>query len=140
MKFVGLILAAAAVAFAGVTWWALESSRVALLETHRPGGSIRTTHVWYVFHDGGLWLEAGKPENGWYRDVQRSPRLSIAIDGQSAEYRAEPVKRASGHVLIRGLMRQEYGLRDRWVELLFDTSRSVAVRLVDPEDPSTRAP
>lgn len=137
------ILFAAAVAFAGVTWWALESSQVALLETRRPDGSIRTTHVWYVLHDGALWLEAGTPENGWYRDVARSP--AVAIDGPFAEYRAVPLLDASGHDFIRGSMREKYTLRDRWVDLLFDTSRSVAVRLEEPEDlpnpsPSSRSP
>jgi hypothetical protein len=140
VKTAALVLVAIAMAFAGVTWWAAESSQVALLETRRPDGSTRTTHVWYVRHDGSLWLEAGTPENGWYRDVARSPRLAIEIDGQSAEYRTEPVLDASGHAFIRGLMREKYALRDRWVGLLFDTSRSVAVRLVEPEDSPNPSP
>jgi hypothetical protein len=134
------ILVAAALAFAGVTWWALESGHVARLETTRPDGRTRTTHVWYVLHDGALWLEAGTPENGWYRDVQRSPGVAIAIDGHSAEYRAAPVLDASGHDFIRRLMREKYALRDRWVGLLFDNSRSVAVRLVGPEGSPNPSP
>jgi hypothetical protein len=42
---------------------------------------------------------------------------------------------ASGHDFVRGLMREKYALRDRWVGLLFDTSRSVAVRLVESQEP-----
>jgi hypothetical protein len=123
-------------AFAGLTWWALESSGVAVLETQRPEGSTRSTHVWYVTHNGEVWLEAGTPENAWFQDVEGSPRVLLRLEGRSTEYLAEPIREASGHTTIRSLLREKYGVRDWWVGLLFDTSRSVAVRLL----PRTEGP
>jgi hypothetical protein len=116
-------------AFAGFTWWALESSGVAVVETHRPDGSTRSTHVWYVVNHGQTWLEAGTPENGWFRDVETSPHVVLTIDGRATEYVAEPIREPSGHVRIRAMMRAKYGIRDRWIALIFATSRSILVRL-----------
>jgi hypothetical protein len=117
-------------AFIGFTWWTLESSGVAVLETRKPDGSTRSTHVWHVTHNGEVWLEAGTPENAWFQDVEASPRVLLRLGGRSTEYLAQPVRESSGHAKIRSLLREKYGLRDRWVGLLFDTSRSVAVRLL----------
>ena len=51
------------------------------------------------------------------------------VDGRTVRYTATVLGDPSGHTRIRARMRQKYGLRDRWVALLFDTSRSRAVRL-----------
>jgi hypothetical protein len=58
--------------------------------------------------------------------------MSLAIGGYSTQYLAELVREPGGHETIRALLRRRYGLRDWWVGLLFDTSRSVAVRLRAP--------
>jgi hypothetical protein len=115
--------------FAAVTWFALESSGVAVAETRAPDGGLRATHVWYVERDGELWLEAGSPENAWFVDVQREPGLVLRSERGAAAYVAVPVGGPSGHDEIRALMRAKYGFRDWWVNLIVDTSRSVAVRL-----------
>ena len=123
------------VSFAATIWWALESFGVATVETQRPDGSPRQTHVWYVEPDGELWLEAGSPENGWFRDVLENPALSFHAERRSGRYRAEPLDTEAAHQEIRSLIRARYGFRERWVGLLVDTSRSVAVRLA-PEEPN----
>jgi hypothetical protein len=41
---------------------------------------------------------------------------------------------ASGHSRIRSWIREKYGGRDRWVGLIVDTSRSVAVELHPAEN------
>ncbi len=128
-----IAIAALTVAFVATTWWALESGGVAVIETRAPGGSIRSTHVWYAEPDGGLWLEAGTPQNAWFQDVQQHPALTFEADGRSARYNAQVVDDPSGHPQIRALMREKYGLRDLWVGLIFDTTRSVAVRLLPEE-------
>jgi hypothetical protein len=116
--------------FAATTWWALESGGVAVIETRTLDGSIRSTHVWYAESDGELWLEAGTPENAWFRDVQRNPELTFTAADRSQRFLAEPSDDPSGHARIRSLLRDKYGFRDVWVGFLVDTSRSVAVRLV----------
>jgi hypothetical protein len=120
---------------AAVTWWALEWSEVAVLETRTADGGLRSTHVWYAEPDGELWLEAGTRENGWFLDIERQPELGFTGGRRSGRYRARIVDGAPGHAKIRALLRQKYGLRDAWVGLIVDTSGSVAVRLDPWEQP-----
>ena len=134
MKSVLLVALALVAAFAAITWWALESGGVAVIETRAPNGSVRATHVWYTEHDGELWLEAGTPENAWFQDVQQNPLVTFSADGNSLRYRARPFTGASGHSQIRALLRDKYGLRDRWVGLIADTSLSIAVQLLPAEE------
>ncbi len=76
-----------------------------------------------------MWLEAATPEREWYLNIQRHPVVTLTLGGHKRQYRAQAVSTTEGHVLIRSLLREKYGPRDRWVSLLQDTSRSVAVRL-----------
>jgi hypothetical protein len=135
VKVVVASFAAALVLLGAFTWWALESSGVAILETCAVDGSLRSTHVWFAERDGELWLEAGAPDNAWYRDVQRDPRVSFTASERSGRYLAERVDEPGARDQIRSLLRTKYGLRDWWVTVLFDTSRSIAVRLVPSPEP-----
>lgn len=129
MKLVIVSIVAALAALVLSTWWALESSGVAVLQTRAPDGSRRSTHVWFAEPNGELWLEAGSPENSWYLDIQRDPLVSFSTPERSGHYLAQPVEGRGAHDEVRSLLRRKYGLRDWWVGLLFDTSQSVAVRL-----------
>ena len=80
--------------------------------------------------DGELWLEAGTPENGWFQDIQKNPAVNFKANGRVSRYIAQPVDGASAHSRVRSLIRAKYGLRDLWVGLIIDTSRSVSVHLV----------
>jgi hypothetical protein len=131
--FIASVMAALA-SLAGFTWWALESSGVAVLQTRSPDGSLRSTHVWFAEPNGELWLEAGTPENSWYRDIQQDPRVSFSATQRSGQYIARRVEAPGAHEEIRSLLREKYGVRDWWVTFLFDTSRSVAVRLAPLPD------
>ena len=139
MKRALAALAAALAAFVAVTWWTLESGGVAVVETRRADGSTRSTHVWYVEPDGEIWLEAGAPSNGWFVDVQRNAELQFTAGDHSGRYLAASVADESGHRQIRDMIRAKYGLRDRWISLLIDTSESVAVRLIPLGTPPLRA-
>ena len=119
-------------AFALVSWWALEWSGVAIVETEMADGSTRSTHVWYTEPSGEVWLEAGTPTNGWYLDVQREPALVLTIDGSPRPYEAATVAGRGAHERIRSLIREKYGSRDVWVNLFVDTSESIGVRLITP--------
>lgn len=123
------VLVAGVLAFGAVTFWALESGGVAVLETRTEDGSLRETHVWYVVRDGELWVEAGAPENGWFLDVQRSPELVFRSDGPAGPYRARIDRDPAAHPRLRAALREKYGLRDRWVGMWVDSSRSLAVQL-----------
>lgn len=135
MKRVLLVSGILIALFVASTWWALESSGVAVLETQTPDGSTRSTHVWYAEPDGKLWLEAGTPTNAWYLDIQTHPVVHFSAPGLSGAYVATPVKEERAHDVVRNLLRQKYGLRDGWIAAIFDTSRSIAVALTRlPDD------
>jgi len=149
MKRIAIAIAAAMGCFVLVTVWALESDGVVVAETIRPDGTVRSTHVWFVEDGSGLWLEAGTPANGWYRDILSNPELTLTIDGEARRFVAEPrqdrsgdtASDANGHDFIRARIRDKYGFRDRWVGLLVDTRESIAVRLKVPDSarPFTRS-
>ncbi len=121
---VGTLLALSALA-----WWVLESSGVAVIETRTAEGETRSTHVWYVTRDGQWWLEAGTPQNGWYRDIQHSPVVTITIGDTSSVQRAIPILDRSVHREIRALLRAKYRVRDEIVDSFVDSSGSIPVRL-----------
>jgi len=98
-----------------LAWWVLESSGVAVIETRTADGETRSTHVWYVNRDGQWWLEAGTPQNGWYRDIQHSPDVTFTIGDESSVQRAIPVPDRSVHRELRALLRSKYGARDQVV-------------------------
>jgi hypothetical protein len=58
-----------------------------------------------------------------------SGEVELARDGRSERFRVESVPGAEAHARVRALLREKYGLRDVWVGLLQDTSRSLAVLL-----------
>jgi hypothetical protein len=126
---IAAVVALVVLGFLLLTWWALESGGVAVLETQSADGVVRSTHVWYAEPDGELWIEAGTPENGWYLDIQQHPMVSFSTPEQSGEYLAQTIPGHEAHLRIRGLLREKYGLRDWWIDVLFDTSQSVAVRM-----------
>ncbi len=134
VRLILIILVALIAAFGATTWWALESGGVAVIETRTPDGAVRSTHVWYAEPNEELWLEAGTPENPWFQDVKRNPILTFNIDGRSTRYVARSAGDPSGHTRIRSLIREKYGFRDRWVGLVVNTSRSVAVQLLPAEE------
>jgi len=129
VKTVLITVAALIIGFGALTWAALEWSGVAIIETRAPDGSVRHTHVWFVEHEGEIWLEAGSPDNPWYVDVMLNPSIMLD-DGRSRRaYLARPVAAPNAHRQIRSLIQAKYGARDRWIGRLVDTSESKAVRL-----------
>lgn len=146
LKQIFLLLLIGIIGFVALTWWALEAGGVAIVETEMADGTQRRTHVWFAQPNGELWVEAGTPENGWYVDVQVQPLLSLSIpkqdmDGRelSGTYLAERIVGDEAHDRIRSLLREKYGFRDWWIGVIFDTTQSVAVRLVatTPAQPAT---
>jgi hypothetical protein len=125
-----IALVACTVAAMGViTWLALESGGVAVLRTQTADGSSRATRVWYAEEEGALWVEAATPEREFVQDLRRNPDVTAVIDGTPSRYHGEVIDAASGHDKIRALLRAKYGVRDWWIGLLQDTSRSLAVKL-----------
>jgi hypothetical protein len=133
VKRIALAFVAAALAFGGVTLWALEGHEVALLRTITPDGDVRETRVWIAEDDGAWWVEAATPEREFLRDIVDEPTVEVERAGVARRRVAVPELGPAGHERIRGLLRARYGAADVWVGLLTDTSRSVAIRLDAPE-------
>ena len=121
------LLVVIAMLFVIVTLIALEASDVVTVETKTSSAALRRTHVWFVATDTNLYLEAGNPQNPWVQDLSRLSTLHLSGAGLDGEYSFELY--VNEHNKIRNLMRAKYGWRDWWVDMLFDTSRSSAVRL-----------
>ncbi|MCH7869743.1 MAG: nitroreductase family deazaflavin-dependent oxidoreductase [Myxococcales bacterium] len=138
MKNAAVSLFLVLASFGLTTWWALESSGVAVLETLAPDGSLRSTHVWFAEPNGELWLEAGTPKNSWYLDIQQNPSVSFSSLRRSGQYVAQRVDDPGAHDQIRSLLRAKYGARDWWIDLIFDVSGSIAVQLVPRQGYNSR--
>ena len=124
-----LALLAAAVTFGAVTWVALEGHEVVVLRTRTAAGGMRATRVWVVDDGGVAWIEAGNRARPFYRDLQADPAVELVRGGGASRYRAVPVPTDDAHARLRRLLAAKYGFADRWINLLVDTSVSVAVRL-----------
>jgi reactive intermediate/imine deaminase len=122
-------LLALGVALAAFTWWTLEAGDVAVLVTKRPGGGARETHVWWAADGDALQLEAATPERAWLAEALAAGEVELERGGRRERFRVERSDGPEARARIRALLREKYGLRDAWVGLLQDTSRSVAVRL-----------
>jgi len=126
-------LAALLVIFIAVTVLALESSEVITVETVmrnvNESSGIRRTHIWFVQTQTGVFLEAGSPTNPWVRDLRENPRIVLAGADLEGSYHATLDTSSIAHKNIRKLMREKYGWRDWWVDMLFDTSKSQLVTL-----------
>jgi 2-iminobutanoate/2-iminopropanoate deaminase len=123
-------LLALLVAAAAFTAWALEAGDVAVLVTERAGAGVRETHVWWIARDGAVELEAATPERAWLAEALEAGEVALERDGRRERFRAERSDEPGARERVRAALREKYGLRDAWVGLLQDTSRSVVVRLL----------
>lgn len=134
-----LLLAGLAVlAFAAVTLVALEGREVVVLRTRAADGSERATRTWIADADGAAWIEAANPERPFLHDLDRAPELVLDRAGTARRCHAIVAPNPDGHARIRALLAAKYGWADRWIALVADTRRSLAVRL-DCEDAGTEA-
>ncbi len=129
LRLAAVGLASAAVAFAGVTWVALEGREVVVLHTHGADGGAHTTRTWVADAEGATWIEAANPERPFLRDLTDRPQLDLERGGAVVRCRAAIVPNPSGHQRIRDMLAARYGWADCWIGLVADTRRSVAVRL-----------
>ncbi len=130
-----------AMAFIAVTFIALEQDGVILVETRAEDGTPRVTHVWFAEDQGGVYLEAGNPNNPWVGDLESLKQIRITGEALDGDYEFSVHDTPEHHQAIRTLMRAKYGWRDAWIDILFDTSQSSLIELerVAPSSTTTRA-
>jgi hypothetical protein len=124
-----VILAGLAVLVVAAHMLMIEVGReVVTLRTQRPDGSWQATRLWIVDDGASSWLHSGGVD--WVARFADDAAVEIARGGTTRRYRATPIP--GPHPRVHELLREKYGLADRWVRFIGpDTAETVAVR-VDP--------
>ena len=130
------VLGAVAGAFGVSMILASELGEVVVLTTFDTNQSTVTTRMWTVDHDGFSWLRSGKGSS-WLERIERDPNVDLTRGDTTQRFRASPVRTPITVAQVNTLMREKYGLADRWISLFVDRGSSVVIRLV-PLDEGNR--
>ena len=122
-------LAAAAMLLALAHLAFIEIGReVVTLRTQRADGTWQETRLWIVDEGARAWLHSGGAD--WLERFEGDPVVEVERGGRVQRYRAHAAP--GPHPEVDRLLREKYGLADRWVRWLApDDEDVVAVRL-DP--------
>jgi hypothetical protein len=115
---------------------ASELGEVVVLTTFDTNQSAVTTRMWIVDHDGFSWLRSGKGSS-WLERIEGDPNVDLTRGDTTQRFRASPVRTPIPVAQVNTLMREKYGLSDRWISLFVDRGSSVVIRLV-PLDEDNR--
>jgi hypothetical protein len=126
----GTVALLAVAAFLGLSHLALiEIGReVITLRTQRPDGTWQKTRLWIVDDGASSWLHSAGAD--WLKWFEGDRVVELERAGEIRRYRAHAVP--GPHPLVDRLLREKYGITDRWVRFIApDNEETVAVRL-DP--------
>jgi len=101
---------------------------VVTLYTRDPGGTESRTSLWVVDYDGFQYLRAGNRDSTWFERLRRAPGVRVERGGKVASYQAQPSPDLTPK--IDALMAEKYGFADRFIGLIRDPAKSMAVKLV----------
>ena len=112
-------------------WTLIEVGReVITLRTWDEDGGRYESRLWIVDDGGVAWLHGG--ESRCMRKLEARPDVEVERGGQTHRYRARAV--SGPHPRIDALLREKYGVADRWVRFVApDGAATRAVRLDPPE-------
>jgi hypothetical protein len=132
MKRFALVLAVVVALFASYVFahWALiELGReVIVLRTQGADGGWLESRLWIVDDGSVSWLHGANSR--WMRNLKARPIVEIHRAGETRRYHAQPV--TGPHKRLHELLREKYGVADRWVRFIGpDDESTTAVRL-DP--------
>jgi hypothetical protein len=114
-------------------WALIEVGReVIVLRTQEADGGWFETRLWIVDDGDVSWLHGA--DSRWMHNLEARPTVEIERAGETHRYQAEPVPCPQPRV--HQLLREKYGLADRWVRLMGpDDEFTRAVRLSPLEEP-----
>ena len=87
---------------------------VVTLPTTLPDGTRQETRSWIVDDGDASWLHSAG--DAWLARFEGDPIVEVERRGQALRYRAHAV--LGPHLRIDQLLRQKYGLADRWVRFI----------------------
>jgi hypothetical protein len=89
---------------------------VVTLHKWTPGGALQETRLWIVDEGGYSWLHHGYPDSDWIGRLETDPIVTIERGGTTRRYRATPDPES--HQRVHELLREKYGVADRWVRFI----------------------
>ena len=119
------------VAYVGAHLVLIELDReVVVLRTEEPDGNWLETRLWIIDDGDASWLHGG--DSRWIQNLKARPIVEVERGDATRRYRAETV--AGSHRRLHALLREKYGLADRWVRFVGpDRDSTLAVRLTPVE-------
>lgn len=101
---------------------------VATLRTRRPDGSWQQTRLWIVDDGDVAWLHSAGAD--WASRFAGNPIVEVEREGTTRRYRATPMP--GPHPEVHRLLREKYGVADRWVRLIGPDDETVLAVRLDP--------
>jgi hypothetical protein len=124
----GLLAAAAALLVLGHLALIEVGREVATLRTQRPDGTWQATRLWIVDDGGSAWLHSAGAD--WAARFAGDPVVEVERNGETRRYRAHAVP--GPHPRIHQLLREKYGVADRWVRFVGPDDETVLPVRLDP--------
>ena len=101
---------------------------VVTLRTQRPDGTWRESRLWIVDDGTSSWLHSAGAD--WVKRFEGDPVVEVRRGGEIRRYRAHAVP--GPHPEVDRLLREKYGLADRWVRFIAPDNEDVVVVRLDP--------
>jgi hypothetical protein len=101
---------------------------VVTLRTQRPDGSWQETRLWIVDEGASSWLHSAGED--WRTRFEGDPLVEVERGGGARRYRAHAVP--GPHPELDRLLREKYGIADRWVRFVAPCDERVLPVRLDP--------
>jgi hypothetical protein len=101
---------------------------VVTLRTQRPDGSWQETRLWIV--DDGASSRLHSAGDDWRARFEGDPLVEVERGGETRRYRAHLVP--GPHPELDRLLREKYGIADRWVRFVAPCDERVLPVRLDP--------
>jgi len=112
-------------------WGLIEVGReVIVLRTQEADGGWLETRLWIVDDGDVSWLHGA--DSRWMHNLEARPIVEIERGESTNRYRAEPVP--GPHPRVHELLREKYGVADRWVRFIGPDDESVKPVRLEPLD------
>lgn len=124
---IGVVIAVAAALVLGHLALIEIGREVVTLRTPLPDGGWQQTRLWIVDDDdGAAWLHSAGEE--WQERFAGDPVVEVERGGETLRYRAHAMP--GPHPRVDRLLREKYGVADRWVRFVAPCGEeTVPVRL-----------